>query len=1734
MRRFCGLLVVLSLILSGLVAGPAQAVSTGREGPPAPAIGGASATSGRGQYVPLAAPKRVLDTGAATLVAAGKTVTTALGGRNGLPASGMSGVMANIIVMTASANGSLPTWAVGDPEPAVWTMQFKSTQTYGSTSSLIRTNSTGQFNFKNNSTGTIRVLIDVFGYYTDDTVPVAASRFVPLKQTRIVDTRTGLGGVPVGTAPTDKSLTFAVAGKGGLPAVGAISAVAVNVTAWMPAAAGTWVVHPAGAAVPVVSNGSYNVKRPLTSSAIAVLSANGQLGLYGGKGASHFTIDVVGYYTPSSNTGAASMRVTAAKPVRVLDTGTTLIAAGGSKTLHVAGVAEVPQGVGAVALHLMASGTATSGELITYPTGQAKPTPATDVVYAPDPYSYNLVWARVSATGDVTITNGTSAPARIYGELQGYAVSPQAPGTPTAVKATPSNAGASVAWSAPDDDGDLTIANYRVSITPGGRTVTATSTTAVIDGLTNGRQYTFRVTAMNAAGPSAASASSPAVTPRLPAPPGKPFITSSTPRHASAAVSWSPPTGADSIVSYKVTATPGGTSVTTAGTARSVVLTGLTNDTYYDIVVTAVNGNGSAESTPVPVRPRPAEVPMAPMINAVTELDGRVDVQWVHPPDGGGDITGYELEASPGNIVQSIAPDTTVAAVRGLANGTAYTFKVRAKNIAGDGPQATSTATPIAERAPDVPSSINVAAGAPGTLAVNWRAPADTGTSAITGYTVKVSPGGRTIDVTATSASVAGLDPETEYTLTVAAKNATGTGAASTPTSPIRPRVAIKKTPVVLSPASLAAISEMSSDGAIAIERPTPQLAAIVVGDIVVGESSAVAPLGFMKKVVRIDSYAGMRVLLTEDAPLTDVLSEGELFMRGEMLDEDVASFEPAMPGIRLRESTIRGKTLRQGGAESRLAPAGDWTIGMRNGAFMIEMENSFGGVEGKVSEGFDLRLTAMLKPFWDGKLETGSRRADLQLGVETTMQFKAFLKARGGGFDKPFTLGKLRGVCLRFMIGVVPIQVCPEAKLKLRIEASGKASILIDGEFGQRVGVNIFSAPGSVGGEPFESQLKPGFLRVTPSLQAEGRVTLENALGLVFNGLGGPEITLSPYIEGEVNLGAEPWAEATIGLTMDAGLNFNAFGIKQEWTKKKILDIEIKHWETSGPFNGIVLDPPTAQILGGESVQIRGSISAHPDEPISRWRLGEHSVGSITSNGLFSAPPGTNGDAKVIAEVDATVTHPKFVADMTVRVGVRRPDAVTDVRVAPADLGATISWKAPGQNGGTPLTQYVVTTDPDTGARYVPAGKTSVTLGGLSDGKTYTASVRAVNAVGIADPVMSEDFVVRRAIVSDFSATDISRGLGEPALGLDLQAGRSDIGLYYAAVSETGRYAFFNVPGMDWITAVPGLPYDGQQYLVRRDLYTGEYELASKAEDGITPQPIVSAPYYYNKTLPNAGDGRYVAYQVMAGTSQVRIFVHDLTTGATWTSGAPVDNVAAIRLTPSGSYLAYVVQRTGSSGEMINEIYRASPSGRVRVDTCPGQPTCRWDPFGRLGMSADGNTVMYSATPIDPAHPNNGRAVWVFKNVSAGSFTLPYATMKDGILDMNFSDDGTGMLAVGIDSATFDFYDVAKPAGQPFTIADALETENPLSVYNGGEVSSGAKKVAMLRELTEDERRLYVYDVASRQKIEVPGPIVDTPYEDFAIDLSDDGSLVSWGRFDDAGGRCGFGCNGVQAMRVS
>jgi hypothetical protein len=117
-------------------------------------------------------------------------------------------------------------------------------------------------------------------------------------------------------------------------------------------------------------------------------------------------------------------------------------------------------------------------------------------------------------TISVTNNGGLTNPSNITYTASAAATVPDAP---TIGTATSGNASASVAFTAPANNGGTAITGYTVTSSPGGITANGASSPINVTGLTNGTAYTFTVHATNGVGNSAESAASNSVTPSAPA-----------------------------------------------------------------------------------------------------------------------------------------------------------------------------------------------------------------------------------------------------------------------------------------------------------------------------------------------------------------------------------------------------------------------------------------------------------------------------------------------------------------------------------------------------------------------------------------------------------------------------------------------------------------------------------------------------------------------------------------------------------------------------------------------------------------------------------------------------------------------------------------------------------------------------------------------------------------------------------------------------------------------------------------------------------------------------------------------------------------------------------------------------------------------------------------------------------------------------------------------------------------
>ncbi len=122
--------------------------------------------------------------------------------------------------------------------------------------------------------------------------------FNSLTPIRVADTRAGTGtpyssGTKLGAGQT---LVISFTGVGGLAIPAGATAVALNITATGPTAAGYLTLYPDGVGNPGTSNVNFNPNQTVANFAIVPLSSGGKLRVYNNTGAVHVVLDASGFY----------------------------------------------------------------------------------------------------------------------------------------------------------------------------------------------------------------------------------------------------------------------------------------------------------------------------------------------------------------------------------------------------------------------------------------------------------------------------------------------------------------------------------------------------------------------------------------------------------------------------------------------------------------------------------------------------------------------------------------------------------------------------------------------------------------------------------------------------------------------------------------------------------------------------------------------------------------------------------------------------------------------------------------------------------------------------------------------------------------------------------------------------------------------------------------------------------------------------------------------------------------------------------------------------------------------------------------------------------------------------------------------------------------------------------------------------------------------------------------------
>jgi hypothetical protein len=262
--------------------------------------------------------------------------------------------------------------------------------------------------FTDDDGGYLRLAVGAYYAPTPAPVPGPGGAYHAVVPTRILDTRTSVGGPP-GALGAGQTLTLQVSGSGGAPS-GAYAAV-MNLTVTNTTVASYLTVFPADGTRPLASNLNWTPGQTIANLVETRLSATGAVNIFNAGGQADVVADLTGWVsTPTATPGGAGL-FNAVVPARLLDTrdGTgaprAAVAGGSSISLQVTGRGGVPSsGVAAIVLNLTATNVTAPTYITAWPEGTGRPT-ASNLNPAAGQTIANRVIVKVGSGGRVDLFN---------------------------------------------------------------------------------------------------------------------------------------------------------------------------------------------------------------------------------------------------------------------------------------------------------------------------------------------------------------------------------------------------------------------------------------------------------------------------------------------------------------------------------------------------------------------------------------------------------------------------------------------------------------------------------------------------------------------------------------------------------------------------------------------------------------------------------------------------------------------------------------------------------------------------------------------------------------------------------------------------------------------------------------------------------------------------------------------------------------------------------------------------------------------------------------------------------------------------------------------------------------------------------------------------------------------------------------------------------------------------------
>ncbi|MCU1415560.1 MAG: fibronectin type protein [Microbacteriaceae bacterium] len=1065
--------------------------------------------------------------------------------------------------------------------------------------------------------------------------------------------------------------------------------------------------------------------------------------------------------------------------------------------------------------------------------------------------------------------------------------------------------------------------------------------------------------------------------------PNAPTAVGGSAQDGAVSLGWTAPgaTGQGPITDYAIqyavaSSTPSWNSVTDGvSTVTSTVISGLTDGTGYIFRVAAINAVGTSSWSTQSSTITPSGPPSAPTSLVATPGDGQLSIAFTVAASGSA-VTDYQYQVGSGSWV-SAGTALSPVVVPGLTNGVSYAIGLRAISAIGTG-AASSSVTRVPQSVPGAPSITSTSAD--GGVASVVFTPGFSGGGTILDYQYQLDGTGSWISAATTASPVAisGLASGSSHTVSLRARNAAGTGAASQssaitmPGTPSAPAVSS----VTVGDQSLTIAFTPGATGGSPVTNYQYQLTTNGPWFNATGLSSPITVTGLangttLQVSLRANNSVGLGVA---SAPVTatPATTPGAPTIVGNTVAGSDASLSAAFtapdstggsPIIGYEYSTDAGATWlprATGTTDSPLvitALSSDGTTPLTNGTeYYVEVRavNAIGsGTASAVASGI-ARTVPSAPAISSLVASNGSLSVTFQPGANGGAAITSYEYRLGtGSWSDTGSLGTT------FSIGGLTNGTAYDVQLRA-VNSVGNGS-----------------AATAVSGTPVTL---PG----QPTIQSVVRGDRSLTVAVALASTGGSAVTRWEY---STDNGAT-WAAAT-GTTSPLVITSLSSNTSSPLVNSTAYAVQVRAVTAVGTGVASATNTaapsttPVAPVVSvtplNQSARVAFTLSGDGGSPISGIDYsidgGQTWQGAGSLSSPFTITGLSNGTAYPIQVRADNVIGAGSASTTTSTTPRTVPDAPTAVAAVADTASADVAWSAPGSNGGSPVTGYVASAyAASTGGSAIATCTTTTAVAcaipSLANGTTYYVSVVAQNAAGSG--VESSPRTIVTPLARPSAPTIGSVTTGNAFLTVNFTAGAQ------GSSAITGYQ--YQLNGGSWVSTTATSSPITLSGLTNGTAYSVVLRAASSAGIGASSAPMTGTPY----STPDTIDSNAVFADGQNGSIVV-----------TW----PAANPEGSAITEYDA-VAWSAQSMGS---------------QVRTCSITGSPVTLASTYScTLPSMSNGTTywVTIQSTNGGGASIRSTR-IPVTPNVTTGAVGTPVAVAGNGQASLSWAQGSTGGSAI-------------------------------------------------------------------------------------------------------------------------